>query len=117
MKHVKLFEDFTSSFGRPSIGIHDENILDLDSMTLTIYYHEDGWDNPQKFRQDLELLTKNENDPMGEEIELALAAEGLQLEDKHSHDVQFYGSGPFGYSAVVTLYLKPLEQESAEDNK
>lgn len=108
MKHLKLYENFG---GPESIDISDDNELNVNDMTLTVRYAEDGWDDTSKFIQDLTYLANNQNDSMSEEIDDALSEYGLQIDPETTHDLEINGANGW-----VTFSLMPMEETATGED-
>ena len=63
MKHVKLFENFDEESDEPiKLDITNSNSLDIDGLTLTVWYDREGWDNDDDYENELTWAAQNEND-------------------------------------------------------
>lgn len=91
MKHIKLFENFDEESDEPiKLDITNSNSLDIDGLTLTVWYDREGWDNDDDYENELTWAAQNENDTLTEELVEALYPYGLTIDDsaEHTYDLE-----------------------------
>jgi hypothetical protein len=106
MKHIKLYEEFSKAEineGKKKIDIPEDNELDTSAKKLTVYFDSDGWSLYSKFKQDIKYLASNENDPIANDIDDALDAEGFCIDTSKKHEYEIKSDG-----AWVEFHLEKI---------
>lgn len=83
MKHLYTF----STFGLNEsikLDIPEEYHLDLDSMSLTVYYDPDQWD--EEYKDPIKLAAQNQNDSLTYDLEEVLSQHGLAIDISRDHN-------------------------------
>jgi hypothetical protein len=83
MRHIRLYENFGQE--ETGLDITDKNSLDIGSLTLTVWYDREHWDNDDDYEKDVTYAAENQNDSMTEELDRALYQHGLAIDDSEEH--------------------------------
>jgi len=84
MQHIKLFEDFGDD--SEGLDITNNNSLDIDGLSLTVWYDNEHWDDDAEYENDVRFAAENMNDSLTDELCGALYPYGLTIDDSEDHD-------------------------------
>lgn len=102
MKHLHLFEGFILA-ENINLDITNQYDLDLDNLTLTVYYDSDHWDDQKEFKNALKYAARNENDSLTDDLDDALSKHGLAINAFKRHT---YGEN--GWVTYKLVRMSPM---------